>query len=228
MLKIEDNAVFIADSHYNDQRIHLLTTLQKIESKEIVTPQIFLMGDIFDFLSDEIDYFKKINNTAIELINKLSKELQIIYFEGNHDFNLQNIFPYVKVIKREEQPLQIELNGQKTALAHGDIFTPVSYDIYTKIIRNKCILKILNFIDVGNWLTKKVENDLKRKNICLELDDFTTTIIDQRYKLYNCDLVIEGHFHQSVLKGHYINLPSLCCHNKYTVYSDNQFKFISI
>ena len=50
MIKIQKNAIFIADSHYPHHRDNFLLILKKIKSKEIITPQLFLMGDNFDLL----------------------------------------------------------------------------------------------------------------------------------------------------------------------------------
>ena len=87
---IANEAVFVADVHYNYKRKEFESFLKNLLKNP--PPQLFLLGDIFDFLSNEIDYFKKINKTLINLINELSKKTQIFYFEGNHDFNLKDLF----------------------------------------------------------------------------------------------------------------------------------------
>ncbi len=222
-MTLNDGAIFIADSHFNDERTILFDMLSKIDNQEIQASQLFLMGDLFDFLDSEILYFKNKNKIVIELINTISQTIEVVYFEGNHDFNLQELFPKLNVIKRENQPIYISNNNQKIALSHGDIYTPTSYNIYTKIIRSKFVLKLLNLIDINNWLSKKTEQLLKQKNICKKQKDFEQ-FIENRIKLYNIDLIIEGHFHQGYLSKNYINLPSLCCTKEYMIYQNNQFK----
>ena len=224
MLKINENAIFISDSHFNKQRDILHALLLKIQSKELITPQIYLMGDIFDFLAKEITYFINQNKKVINLINKLSNKIEIIYFEGNHDYNLDDIFPNITIIPREKQPLNIRLINKNISLSHGDIFTPKGYDIYCKIIRNHALLTFLNFIDINNWLTKKIEANLAVKNICHKQKNFNK-FIEKRVDLYNTDLIIEGHFHQGYIDEKYINLPSLYCTNQYMIYQNNQFTF---
>ena len=215
-LNIKDDTIFIADSHYNINRQELKSLLLDIKSQKLKTSQLFLMGDIFDFLSNEIDYFIEQNQEVINLINQLSKTIEIIYLEGNHDFNLENIFLNTKVISRENQPFICNYKDKKVALAHGDIFTPLSYNIYTKIIRNSFVLNLLNFIDINNWLTIKVNNWLKQKDICNKCNDFkkfAKTRINL-YKQYNVELIIEGHFHYGEQEDNYINIPSLACDKK--------------
>jgi len=224
---IKNNAIFIADAHYNSKRVELLALLQKIEKNEIEVSQIFFMGDIFDFLSDEVDYFKNINNEVITLINNLSLRIETIYLEGNHDYNLEQTFAKINVIQREKQPIYASLNEKKVALSHGDIYTPQGYDIYCKIIRSSFLLSLLNFININNWLSKIVENKLKEKEICHPMDNFLE-FVEKRIELYNSDLVIEGHFHQGYQNDKYINVPSLACSNQYMIFNENQFKFIKV
>ena len=221
-LDIKDDAIFIADSHYSKNRIEFELFLDDIISKKIKTSQLFLMGDMFDFLSSYIKYFININQSVIDKINIISLDIQIIYLEGNHDFNLQELFPNVNVIKRENQPLIIKNNNQKIAISHGDIFTPSSYNVYTKIIRNSYILKLLNFLDINNMITKNLELKLINKDICNKLNNFNKFAIKriEEYSNLKVDIIIEGHYHQGKSYEKYINIPSFACSNLYTNIKD--------
>ena len=113
---INENAIFIADSHFNEKRSQLLTFLKKLKAKEIETEQLFLMGDMFDFISGESKYFIKRNNKVITLLKELSLNMEIIYLEGNHDYNLKELFPNIKVYKRESQPIFMTYQNQSSAI----------------------------------------------------------------------------------------------------------------
>jgi len=225
---IQNNAIFIADAHYNEKRTDLFTLLSLIKNGEIKTSQLFLMGDIFDFLSGEIEYFKYINYKIITLINDLSISHELIYLEGNHDFHLHKIFPNINVISREDQPLYVENHKKDIALSHGDIFTPKSYEIFTAIIRNHKFLKFINSMDFGNTLSKFVEKKLMKKKICHKMNNFLN-FVHQRIEKYDTfsktNLIIEGHYHQGYISDRYINIPSLACDNRYMVYQNKQFSF---
>ncbi|RLA74749.1 MAG: UDP-2,3-diacylglucosamine diphosphatase [Epsilonproteobacteria bacterium] len=219
MTKIHD-AIFIADSHYNSSRTQLENLLQTIKNSD--TKNIFLVGDIFDFLSNDISYFRQKNNKIINIINSLSKQKNIIYLEGNHDFNIKDIFPDCRVVTREQQPYMFVLNEKKVALSHGDIFTAILYNIYTKLIRHKYIGKILNKIDVCGFISKIVEQKLKTKKICKEIKDFDT-FAKKRLKFYDkykADIVVEAHYHQGKRYKNYINLPSFACSKTYFTQED--------
>jgi UDP-2,3-diacylglucosamine hydrolase len=226
-LSIKSDSIFVADSHFNEKNRELLTLLQKVESKEIVTSQLFLMGDIFDFISGESRYFIKQNIEVINLLNKLSNEIEIIYLEGNHDYNLKSVFPNIKVIKRENQPLLAKYEDKTVSLAHGDNFINWKYDLYCKFIRNTIFLRFMNFIDINFFISKKIENALVKKNICHKMKNFEE-IVSKRVKNYNTDIVIEGHYHQGnsyfIDEKRYINIPSLCCQKKYVLIKDLEFK----
>jgi UDP-2,3-diacylglucosamine hydrolase len=228
-LKIDENAIFIADTHYNNLRIDFEFFLDDIISSKIHTSQLFLMGDMFDFLSEEINYFKKINYKIIEKINYISKTIEIIYIEGNHDFNLKSIFSNTNVIVRNEQiKRKYTLNNRNLIITHGDIFTPYSYNIFTKIVRNTFIQKLLNIIDIGNFISKKFEKFLINKNICHKFEDFNS-FAEQRLDEYNIideTIVIEGHYHQGKQYKNYINIPSFACGNSYMQVINNKFEKI--
>ena len=83
----------MADAHENVNRDGFLKFLRAVDSGEIKeSPQIFLLGDIFDFLTGEGEYTQKFYAEHLRLINKISQKVEIFYFEGNHDFRLSNLF----------------------------------------------------------------------------------------------------------------------------------------
>lgn len=225
-LILKEDAIFIADSHYNKKNQEFKEILEKIEKKEITTNQIFLLGDNFDFLCNEVTYFKIINQDIINLLNNLSIRFEIFYLEGNHDYNLQKIFPKIKVIKRENQPLILKYEKKNVALSHGDNFINWYYTLYCKIIRNSMFLKFLNIFDVGFFISKKIEVALENKNICHTLSCFEE-LINKRVENYKEDIIIEGHYHQAktykIDEKVYINIPSLCCQKSFTRFQNKTF-----
>lgn len=227
---IKKDSIFIADSHFNNNNQELLIVLEKIVNAQINPSQLFLMGDIIDFISGESKYFIKTNKKVIDLINQISKSIEVFYLEGNHDYNLQKIFPQVKVFRRENQPVNFNFEDKVIAMSHGDIFTPWHYNLYCKIIRNKPLLIFLNLIDFANVISKKIESSLLKKNICGAIDDFDS-FAKKRLSNYKTDLVIEGHFHQGKIfrneKQTYINIPSLCCSKQYMLF-DGEFAGVNI
>jgi UDP-2,3-diacylglucosamine hydrolase len=200
--KLHDKVIFIADAHYQvGVRESLYEFLLQVETKEIETTQLIMIGDMFDLLVGSISYTVKQNQDLITLINRLSTKYEILYLEGNHDFNLQKLFPKVQVISLQNQPLICTYHDKKIALAHGDVYQTLAYKLYTIMIRNPLVLKILNFIDKNNnnFISKKILLSQKNKNICKKIENFTQ-IIKQKSKKYDIagngfDVICEGHYH---------------------------------
>lgn len=230
-LNINDGAIFVADSHYNEKNQEFLIFLEKLKSKKIKTEQLFLMGDMFDFISSESSYFVKRNQKLIDIINELAKQIKIIYLEGNHDYNMKPLFKDVLVVKREDQAIFMKYQNKKLALSHGDNFTPNLYNIYCKIIRNHRLLKFLNSIDYNNFISKNIYYSLMKKNICHNFTAFEE-LAKKRVENFEADIIIEGHFHQGKEYDfgtkRYVNVPSLCCSSEYMVLKENIFKKVSL
>lgn len=226
-LNIQDDSIFIADAHYSEVHKEFENFLVKVLNKEIKSSQIFLMGDMIDFISGESSYFIKKNEKIIHLLNEISKETQLIYLEGNHDYNLKIIFPLIKVYKREEQPIQAKIGDKNVKLSHGDIFVNDKfYDIYCKIIRNSQLLKFLNLLDINHFISKKIYYGLLHKNICTKIENFED-IARRKVQSYNTDIIIEGHYHQDKIyifdEKMYINVPSLACSKSYLRLKNKKF-----
>ena len=202
--KIKEDAIFIADAHYQvGVRESFYHFLLKVDSGEIETSQLIMIGDMFDLLVGLIHYTVRENQKVINLINSLAEKKEILYFEGNHDFYLQPLFPKVKVIPIKNQPLIASYHDKKIAISHGDLHQSIGYKIYTLLIRNFFILKILNFLDENydNFISKKILFAHKNKDICKKIENFSQ-IIKQKSKKYDIanngfDLICEGHYHMN-------------------------------
>lgn len=224
---IQEEALFIADAHYPHHGEEFLTLLQKIQNKDLTPPQLFLMGDIFDLLFGDNDYIQNFSKEAIELLQELSKGLETIYLEGNHDFCLKELFPNIKVYSREEQPIHFKLNKQEVYLSHGDKYeTGFGYDLYCKLLRNKTTLTLLKPFQ------KAIINDrmkkLKSKKICGNFKGYKKRFDAIRSHYPEDSLIIEGHFHQSLVHENYVSLPSLACQKKVGIVQNGEVIFTQI
>ncbi|MDQ7044983.1 MAG: metallophosphoesterase [Sulfurimonas sp.] len=225
-IQIKEGAFFITDAHYSSSRPELLDFLKAIASKKLLPTQIFFMGDIFDALFGGVEKTYQVNIEAINIINKLSQTIEIIYLEGNHDFNLASLFPNVNVFKIKNQPLQCLYDEKKVILAHGDFDAPLGYQIYTAIVRNKLVLKFLSLFEI--YILKKLDKYLSMKNDCKELPWFEDFISKRINNTYASDYFIEGHFHQNktfeLTTIKYINLGAFACNQRYFIVKSSKEK----
>ncbi len=226
LITIKENAIFIADSHHHSL---YRNTLDKFFQSLLLLPrrQIFLMGDIFDFLVGDISQCLKDNQKTLNILEQLALKHEIYYLEGNHDFLLQTIpaFKNIRCFSIQSQPICCFLNQNKVYLAHGDILLSWHYRFYTILIRQKITIKFLHLFK--NILYPFLINHLKKKTLKESSKDsshFITQRILNYIKQYNIQqhsYIIEGHFHLNKNVNfhtmNYIGLPLFACKKKYFV-----------
>ena len=222
-IEIKKGAFIVADAHYSHLRPQFLDFLKDIYSKKLRPTQLILMGDIFDTLFGGVPSSVQINSEAVELLNAISQDLEVLYLEGNHDFNLKYIFPNAKVFSIAQQPVACAHESKKILLAHGDFESDLGYRIYTAVIRNPFVLvflRVLNFLSF-NTIIKKLDAYLGKKEDCKEFRGFEAFIAKRLDNKYASDYFIEGHFHQNktlhLSKMTYINLGAFACNQRYFV-----------
>jgi len=233
---ILEGAYLISDAHYSQLRPELLGLIEAIHSKKLLPPQLILMGDIFDALFGDVAYTLKENKNLVNLLNEISQEIEVIYLEGNHDFNIREYFPNMKVFSLSQQPLEA-LYKEKTierrvCLAHGDFDGTWSYKLYCKLIRSRAVVKFLTAIDsiLNNKILKKLDSYLSIKEDCREFIGFREFILSRDLHKYNCDYFIEGHYHQNKQFAFddfsYINLGAFACNQRYFVVKSSQDRLV--
>lgn len=216
-------AILVADAHCAPWRTPFIDFLHAVESGEIATPQLILMGDVFDLLFGDIDATLSLNHDSVALLNAVAAKTEVLYLEGNHDFRLKPLFPNLRVIPRKDQPFIARFNDHPVGLSHGDTQMGFGYEVYTALIRNGIILKVLNRLDGwgDNFIVKRLIEMMKRKHHCKPISEFETLIRKRMSEAERprMDTLIEGHFHQNcsfeLPELHYINLGAFACNERY-------------
>jgi UDP-2,3-diacylglucosamine hydrolase len=225
--KLHADTILVSDSHYNHTRDEFLKLLQDIDSGAISTSQLILVGDMFDLLVGKVRHTISYNKELIKLLQSISKKIETIYFEGNHDFVLSSLFSDMIVVPIESQPLYFEYDSKRVAISHGDFSSgDILYSAYLKAIRSPRMLSVLNAIDfcINNYISKKIISNQIKKPKCKNNDNFEN-IVKKRVSLYeDVDIIIEGHYHQGkaidIDSIKYINLPAFVCNQEYKRISD--------
>jgi len=226
-LIVREGAIFIADSHYPHHGDLFLELLKKLHNGDIEIPQLFLMGDNFDLLFGYNDYIRTFVSEMIELLQSLSKSIEIHYFEGNHDFCLKELFPNIHVYPRKLQPVIFEMGEKRVGISHGDRYaTGFGYDLYCTILRSKTMLTLLK-----PWEHAIIDHRmqaLSQKKICRTFTEFEKRVEKIMQSYNGVDLVIEGHYHQAKIIGNYISLPSLACQGEVCMIRDGKAVFVKM
>ena len=229
---IKPGAIFIGDAHAGASRPQFLKFLRALCSAQSLPPQIFMMGDMFDFLANTT-YVQRFYEEEIALINELSQKCEIFYFEGNHDFNLREIFPRAKVYPNAAQPVKFICgSGETVQIAHGDLFLPHLTQFALLSLRNRTFLKFMDLLDraLKFKISKMILKSQEGKNLYKKMPNFKD-IIAPKIDFYAANLIIEGHYHQDEIlyfgEKKYINLCSFGVRSKiYEVAKSEKFMLI--
>ncbi len=220
-VEIKQGAFIISDAHFSPNRLELFSLIEEIYFEKLQPTQLILMGDVFDALFGSIEYTYVNNQKMIDMLNVIATEIEVIYLEGNHDFNLKAVFLNMKIFTIAEQPVECKYQGKKVYLAHGDFEGPLGYHIYSSLIRNPFVLPILKVIDnlSKHSILNYVDSHLGEKEDCNEFTGFEKFVSKRIENSYKCDYFIEGHYHQNKqikFKNFiYINLAAFACNQRY-------------
>jgi len=102
--------------------------------------EVFLVGDIFDFW---FEYKRAVPRGFTRLLGKLSElsdsGIKIHLFTGNHDMWIFDYLPSEIGAELSREPIQIERQGKKLFIGHGDGLGPGDggYKLLKKVFNNK-------------------------------------------------------------------------------------------
>lgn len=198
--ELKEGAIFITDAHYPRCKEEILALFDTLLSSP--PSQVFLLGDMFEFLCPKLPYSLEYNKELTDKIDALSQITELFYLEGNHDYLLSKLFKSAKVYPIQNQPLLLSYGDKTVALFHGDKYEATGYRLYSALIRNPFIIAILRILtlDINGRFIKSLYKKLLTKNLCRDFDGFETKKrrILSGYPLTNINTVIEGHYHRRV------------------------------
>lgn len=191
----------------DDQKLNLAFAklLRELVEVEKIT-DLWLLGDILDVLvgpfSFWFDSYKEIFD-ALKILKQ--KGVNILWFEGNHDFFIQRLLHKIDIeVADGEQTYVVGEKKQKLLLAHGDLVNPEDKDylVWRKITRSmgyRMVLGSLPSIVVKNFLKPwaQVISDKSRQKSSehgLDLKKMYRNFAQKKFS-EGYDAVILGHCH---------------------------------
>lgn len=235
-LELKEGALFLTDAHYPRHKEELLALFDAFLLSP--PPQLFLLGDIFEFLSAPLPYSILYNKELVEKINLLSEKTEILYLEGNHDFLIADIFPNSKIFPIEAQPVKLLFEDKTIGVMHGDKFERLRYRAYAKIIRNSFMIRFLRFLtlDINGRFAKKLYGALLKKNLCRDFPGFEEKKLSilPLYDLSGIDILVEGHYHRRVSLSYnglnYEALSAFACNKSFfkVESQNNDIRFVEM
>lgn len=151
--------IFLADAHLtspDDLNYSLL--LRFLRDLEGNAESLFIMGDLFDFWlgfpSQPFHQFDAVLN-ALQALKRSGCHL--VYFEGNHDFHLGDIFRNRLEADIHTGPAILTLQGRRLFLCHGDQINRADhgYRLLRMILHNRITAAAVNRFPPALALTIK-------------------------------------------------------------------------
>lgn len=178
--------------------------------------KLFIVGDLFDVW---FEYKFAVPKGSTRVLGKLAEltdnGIEIFYVLGNHDFWVKDYFEDELGMKVFKDDLQIEINGKKFYITHGDALSKndAGYMILRKIMRNKTNIFLYSLIhpDIGLWLARassKKSREYSQAKDPSENEKYVIEFAENKIK-EGFDYVVMGHLHKPAIKqisnGFYVN-----------------------
>jgi UDP-2,3-diacylglucosamine hydrolase len=159
----------VGDAHFasgdGERRKHFFNFIQKNKS---TLNTLVIMGDFFDFWFGfrDLSLLKREYGDILKLLAELRSDgVRLIYLEGNHEFKLGPFMSDKLGIRVYDNCAEIDLNGKKVYLAHGDRASPtVSHRILTWFLRNWFTYQLISLlgprivINIAKWWSASSRN----------------------------------------------------------------------
>ncbi len=195
--------IFVGDAHFargdKGRREHFASFIQKNRSK---LTTLVIMGDFFDFWFGfrDITTLKKEYGDILELLHGLRADgVRVIYFEGNHDFSLGSYMCEELGIEVHDRATEMDLNGKRIFLAHGDRISPtLDHWIVSGILRNWFAYRVTSLLGskivmaiAHRWSASSRGRNMERSPVVIaQLRSFAQRKLKQGF-----DAVILAHTH---------------------------------
>ncbi|MFA5516780.1 MAG: UDP-2,3-diacylglucosamine diphosphatase [Desulfuromonadales bacterium] len=142
--------IFLADAHLRDPAdANYRRMLRFLDEQRGQIRTLYLLGDIFDFW---VGYRHVVFSACVPLLDCLRRlrasGAELVYVEGNHDFNLGPYFGDVLGCRILPDGGAVDLDGKKVFIAHGDLANPddAGYRLLRRFLRSaptKGLIKLL-------------------------------------------------------------------------------------
>ncbi len=197
------------------------------------------MGDIFDVW---FEYRNVVPKGFTRFLGKLAElsdaGIRIEAFTGNHDLWMRSYFEEELSIPVHHHPLEIEVNGKRFFIAHGDGLGPGDhgYKLLKKVLRNPVAQWLYRRlhpdtgVGVANYFSRKGPKHVSgEKQFLGEEKEWLIIFSKEKLKEKHYDYFIFGHRHLAVQHALqpdslYINLGDWITFNSYAVFDGTRLE----
>lgn len=198
------HAIFIADAHLQhegDENYQLL--MEFLDGLKGSIDTLFILGDLFEFwVGYETVPFTHYLPILARLEELVKSGVEIVYVEGNHDFNMGPFFTRTLGARVYPDSATIPIEGKNVYLCHGDNVNSRDYShrLLRWVLHSPIIPVATHIIPpaVASWIAEKMSAQSKKKHGRRRHQwDYTALLRSfaaERFR-EGCDVVVSGHFH---------------------------------
>lgn len=199
---------FASDFHlgagsYEASRVREARIVRWLDSIKADASEVFLMGDVFDFW---FEYATVVPKGYIRFLGKLTEladaGIKIYLFKGNHDMWMFSYFERELNATIISDELEIERNGKKFYLHHGDGLGPGDglYKVLKKVFRSKLCQWL--FARLHPNLGIGIANKWSQQSRIAGLNNAERLVAEQEWlEVYSRDL-LKTHYYDYLVFGH--------------------------
>jgi UDP-2,3-diacylglucosamine hydrolase len=201
--------VFISDAHLRnekDENYGILSDFLKGLAGN--TETLFILGDLFEFWIGYPQVPFRHYLPILEHLRLLREAgIEIVYFEGNHDFHMGTFFEQTLNARIYSGPAVIDLDGKKVYLCHGDQVNDgdYGYRILRFCLHNRLTRWLIPFIPpfvashIADRMGRASRKNHAGRNAKWDFPSIIRGFANKRF-MEGCDVVVVGHFHLPFLE----------------------------
>lgn len=235
---MKKNIYFASDFHlgspgYAESRLREDRILRWLNFITPTCSELFLMGDIFDFW---FEYRTVVPKGFVRLQGKIAEMtdagIKVYFFKGNHDMWVHDYFNKEIGMEIVSDTLEIERNGKRFFLHHGDGLGPGDrkYKLLRKIFRNPVCQWLFALVPpriglgIANWWSGSSRLANSNEEVFESVDQEWLAVYAKEILLKtHFDYFVFGHRHLPLNidlngKSRYINLGEWINFNSYAVF----------
>jgi UDP-2,3-diacylglucosamine hydrolase len=220
--------VFFSDTHLRDKNQATVRYVERfIEEVCVSADMVFVVGDLFEFYHGYEGYIYPWFRSVIEALKSIADQGKPVWFiEGNHEFGMGGYFESYTGIHCSKS-VEIELDGRKVFVAHGDDFSGYSF---ARLFRSRIVYGLMDLLGPGlSWKAAMVvrfllSNKKKRPNekVMKRFRNYAKEKLDMGYEaviLAHSHMPDRCEFEYSGQKRVYLNTGDLVRQSSYVEYT---------
>lgn len=203
---------FISDLHLAEEqpeRIKLF--LRFLERYTPQLDQLYILGDLFEiWLGDDV--VPTSLNVVLDTLKQASASTTITIIHGNRDFLMGEQFENLSGCHIVDEPLIINLAGEKALLMHGDLLCTDDSEYLRMREQLRSPSWINLFLDQPANDRKAAAQELRRKSKIAvqkkdsEIMDASGDEVLAYITRHQVDLIIHGHTHRTAIHHHPLSM----------------------